>query len=164
MNKQTYIYALVDPRDNTVKYIGKADDPQKRLVAHIHEAKQIDRWIITVSLPPRTVWIYRLVALNLKPILFVIDKCGLKEWRRREDRWIQWFLIRGAGLLNQRRVAGMGNMVPSIQKYEMEEFAEEAEALRNKPAPVAPHLRHLVIMRSNKSYANATKLPLDNII
>jgi hypothetical protein len=46
MEKKTYIYALIDPRDNHIRYIGKADDPIYRTFfqkhhkgSHINEAK-----------------------------------------------------------------------------------------------------------------------------
>ena len=32
-----YIYTLTDPRDNTIKYIGKTNDIEKRLYRHLTE-------------------------------------------------------------------------------------------------------------------------------
>ena len=39
-----YIYALLDPRDNEVRYIGKTTQPKNRLSGHIRECKNIKLW------------------------------------------------------------------------------------------------------------------------
>lgn len=33
--KKTYIYGLKDPRDNQIYYVGKSDNPQRRLEQHL---------------------------------------------------------------------------------------------------------------------------------
>lgn len=33
--KKTYIYGLKDPRDNQIYYVGKSNDPQRRLEQHL---------------------------------------------------------------------------------------------------------------------------------
>lgn len=35
----TFIYALVDPRDGVIKYVGKSYDPQERLKGHFKNCK-----------------------------------------------------------------------------------------------------------------------------
>lgn len=33
----TYIYGLVDPRDDCIRYVGKANDPRGRLSRHLYK-------------------------------------------------------------------------------------------------------------------------------
>ena len=45
--RKVYIYALIDPRSETIRYIGQAVDPSKRLWEHghgLHGAKSV--WIM----------------------------------------------------------------------------------------------------------------------
>ena len=37
-----YIYALCDPRDGAVRYVGKSVDPEARLRGHIQESRKTD--------------------------------------------------------------------------------------------------------------------------
>lgn len=60
MNNPIYIYGLVDPRDNQIKYIGSTNNIKKRLEAHTSRQKN--------DTSKRSMWIKELVALNFKPI------------------------------------------------------------------------------------------------
>jgi hypothetical protein len=47
-NRYYQIYALVDPRDNAICYVGKSDDVQYRYYQHVHNmggGKQERLWI-----------------------------------------------------------------------------------------------------------------------
>lgn len=61
------IYALVDPRTNAVRYIGKADDPEARLLQHVQPA-QLDRYRSR-----KNSWLKGLLAIGLAPELHIID-------------------------------------------------------------------------------------------
>jgi hypothetical protein len=60
-NEKIYqVYALIDPRDNPVRYIGKSGDVQQRYDQHLH--------IVGGGWQERK-WIIELGNLGLKPIL-----------------------------------------------------------------------------------------------
>ncbi len=81
MANLTYIYALVDPRDQQVRYIGKADDPQKRYWNHLADQERNHR----------TNWIALLRRLGLKPGLVILEAVSVEHWEEAEKRWIAKF-------------------------------------------------------------------------
>lgn len=80
----TYIYALVDPRNNAIRYIGKSDKPKRRLETHL----------IPYNLRNKThknAWINQLLKLGLKPKLETLDWVPTSEWPAEEKKWIARF-------------------------------------------------------------------------
>jgi len=57
----TFIYALKDPTDNKVRYIGKANDPHKRYGDHLNSGRDKNTH--------KRNWINNLRQEKLKPIL-----------------------------------------------------------------------------------------------
>ncbi len=92
------IYALIDPRDGAVRYIGKANDAAERLKSHIRDSRH--------RKTPVYSWIRKLRSLGLVPDMKVLATCSESEWpkaERRAIRYQRWFNDR---LLN---VADGGN-------------------------------------------------------
>lgn len=73
------IYALVDPRDRTVRYVGQTNDPARRLQAHFVELQNRER----------TDWLRELTSLGLCPEMLILDRCGENEADALEVTWIQ---------------------------------------------------------------------------
>lgn len=84
------IYVLLDPRDGTVRYVGKTSLPvQERLAQH-------------VARPPNgrvAAWFRELAGLGLSPGVEVLTSCSARTWQGREKYWISYFLKR-AHLMN----------------------------------------------------------------
>ncbi len=78
-NGMVYIYALVDSRDDRVRYIGRTVNPEKRLRKHINEL-EFDTH--------KNRWIKKLLSLNLKPYMIIIQCVEETIWREREKFWI----------------------------------------------------------------------------
>lgn len=91
MGGEIAIYALTDPRDNTVRYVGKSNDPKRRLSEHIAS-----------NLP----WIVELKTAGLAPMMRILDRAGFDEWDRAEQYWIAFYSRHGR-LLNTE-VGGRG--------------------------------------------------------
>lgn len=89
--RQWTIYALIDPRDNAVRYVGWTFNLQKRLLDHISKAK--------FQTTHKANWINLLVALNLSPIIAELE-IGSGDWAAAEQKWIAHFLANGADLTN----------------------------------------------------------------
>lgn len=86
------IYALVDPRDERIRYIGKTE---KRLAQRLSEH---------ISFPVNRgtrAWIEELRRAGLAPKIEPITCCGQQWWEGKETFWIRWCRIRGARLLNR---------------------------------------------------------------
>jgi predicted GIY-YIG superfamily endonuclease len=83
-----YIYGLCDA-DGTVRYIGKANNVEKRLASHMREKDRRDYPV------------YRWLRKNGRPKIVVLHECGLDEdWREVERRLIAEARARGEKLLN----------------------------------------------------------------
>lgn len=87
--KTWYIYALVDPRSKEVRYIGKSEDPIRRLDDHMsdqHSRLRKSRW---------------LKKLGCRPILRILDQGQGSGWQESERWWIKFYREEvGADLTN----------------------------------------------------------------
>lgn len=86
-----YIYALIDPRTNEVRYVGKSNNPKKRYVRHI-SCKDNGKY--------KNRWIKQLIKINLLPILNIIEECDESKWSEREQCWIKYYRELGCRLTN----------------------------------------------------------------
>jgi len=78
-----YIYALIDPRDNQIRYIGKTISPKSRLKSHITECRTADHY--------RARWINILVALDIRPIMKILKICPLVDFVKYETYYIKLY-------------------------------------------------------------------------
>lgn len=83
--KIAYIYILIDPRDNEVRYVGKTCNPTYRLSGHISECKK--KYISHY----RARWIRSLLKDDLIPIIKFIKVCSLIEFEKFESEYIKKF-------------------------------------------------------------------------
>jgi len=81
----TFIYALCEPDSptRTVRYIGKSDNPEKRLQAHVKRAKINERQA------PRDAWIRALLVVGKLPKLVVLREVPQIGWQEWEQRYIR---------------------------------------------------------------------------
>ena len=89
----SYIYILIDPRDEWVVYVGTSIHPEKRIKELNH--KHINHYGKAVS-----EWALELRAAGLLPKLQVIEKCPTEIRRESERSWITHYLEQGFDLLN----------------------------------------------------------------
>jgi hypothetical protein len=75
-----YIYELLDPRTNEVRYVGKTKNLKKRYNAHLSNLG---------SMTKKTSWIKSLKAKNLKPIMRVIAVTTEKHINNSEISYIK---------------------------------------------------------------------------
>lgn len=85
------IYALTDPESGEVRYIGKANNAQKRLKAHLSETRRKT---------PLYCWIQSLRARGLVPGLKIIALCPSGEWKNEEIKAINAERLINPKLLN----------------------------------------------------------------
>lgn len=78
-----YIYALLDPITDEVRYIGKTVNPKYRLQQHIHESKTINNH--------RGNWIKSLLREDKKPILKILKICPLSDFEKYETEYIKFY-------------------------------------------------------------------------
>jgi hypothetical protein len=80
-----YIYVLLDPRDNQVRYVGKTTQPLKRLKSHISECKS------EKTKHRRAKWIRRIIKENLIPIIKFVKICPLQDFEKYEIEYIKLY-------------------------------------------------------------------------
>jgi DNA-binding XRE family transcriptional regulator len=86
-----FIYALLDPRDGTVRYVGCAIDVEKRFQEHLRDRGNT----------PKCRWLAELKQDGLYPKLEILEIVkGFYGAFSREDYWIKEMLAAGAPLTN----------------------------------------------------------------
>ena len=88
----TNIYILVDPRNDLVRYVGKANNISQRYRAHKNKARKEQQH--------KRNWVALLKREGLKPAIEVIDVIQIGEWKFWEKYWISQFRVWGFDLLN----------------------------------------------------------------
>jgi hypothetical protein len=96
----TCIYALCCPRTGDVRYIGKANDPVRRLRLHCTAARN--------EQTHKGRWIKSLHAAGLRPDLAIVARVSLGNWQEWERRAIEIARAGGAQLTNSS-VPSIGN-------------------------------------------------------
>lgn len=77
----TYIYALIDPRDGRIRYVGKADNPRRRLANHMTPAQ----------LRPKSYknsWLKALRVNGYVPGIMALQCVPKSSWQEAERYWI----------------------------------------------------------------------------
>lgn len=88
------IYALVDPRTDEIRYVGKSINPQSRCLEHLKQAKKHTR-------SRKLAWIRSLLKIGLCYQIQVLeDDVPKSEWIAREQHWIKTVREQGHRLTN----------------------------------------------------------------
>lgn len=88
-----YVYALVDPRDGEVRYIGRTSNVERRLWQHVSPS-------MLAKHSPRAKWIRSLLAEGKQPEMRVIEATTRDRGDAQEAHWMRHFEARGAKLTN----------------------------------------------------------------
>jgi hypothetical protein len=89
--RRVFIYALIDPFTDDVRYVGKSIRPKERLTNHCNE--QTRTW--------RTNWIQSVLARGKRPRLRLLEVLDCDDdWQAAERRWIAGLRAQGANLTN----------------------------------------------------------------
>lgn len=118
MNKSTtYIYALCNPITDEIRYIGKSNNPQKRLdFGHLkprgkYGNKHLKNWISSLD------------KKGDKPKLTMIDEVFISEWEFWERHYISLYKSFGCNLLN---ICKGGWQPPSRKGCKLNEHQKKA--------------------------------------
>lgn len=93
MDKNIFIYALVDPRNNEIKYIGATKEGENRYKRHLRES-----YLKKSTL--KNNWIKSLRKNGLKPKFEILEYCNLQNLGETEEFYIRYFKYIGFKLLN----------------------------------------------------------------
>lgn len=76
-----YIYKLIDPKNNEVRYVGKTINIKRRYKQHLYDKRTSHK----------SSWVQSLRNQKLKPILEILEICNTDNWKEREIYWISQF-------------------------------------------------------------------------
>jgi len=89
-----YIYTLSDPISKEIRYVGKSNNPEKRLRRHLSDYCLFESWT------SKNKWLLYLKNNNLFPLLGVIDEGDDESIDNLEIKWISHFKNAGFNLTN----------------------------------------------------------------
>lgn len=113
------IYALRDPRDGKVFYVGESVNPLRRWVDHQYQRKFCATYNKNLATLLQELW-----TQGFSPMLQIVETCQ-NNWRERERFWISEYRRRGFQLLNvdvggRARIGGQpGHPCPDWWKDEL---------------------------------------------
>lgn len=90
--KHTYIYILIDPLTNQIRYVGKANNPQERYKNHKNRCRDKNTH--------KRNWMNKLRLKGLYPEIEIIDRVLTSEWHYWEKFWIAYYRFLGCSLVN----------------------------------------------------------------
>jgi hypothetical protein len=141
-----FIYGLIDPRDNTLKYIGQTTQGINRLRDHLYESKYDIN-----SNYKKFNWIKKLLKLNLVFDVIYFEYCNTKEeLNEAESFYIEYYKTLGCSLLNHSSSQNLSGR-PKMTEEEKIQHRKRMKEVMNKPE-VKEKLRisHLGISPANK--------------
>jgi hypothetical protein len=108
----TYIYILICPIDQEIKYVGKANNPQRRLRDHMKDFRS------RLGEFKKTAWLLKLYQQGLKPDMEIVDEVEIDKWKEMESFWIAYFKSIGCNLLNSGK-GGNGLSVATNTSFQV---------------------------------------------
>lgn len=145
MEFTTHIYGLIDPRDGTLRYVGKADKPGRRLQAHLFHAKHN-------QLTHKARWIKGLLEAGVAPEMTILEIVPLDDWQEAERFWIAYLRAIGCELVNHND-GGLGNV-----KCDAETRQKISKRLQGRPAPAGTAERLIAINRDPGTWTPERRL------
>lgn len=88
-----YVYILIDPRTDLVRYVGITSNPPMRLRGHVSDSKLRET-------THKSRWIRQLLAKSLRPVMEIVESGIGDQWAAAETKWVQKYWASG-NLTNQ---------------------------------------------------------------
>ncbi len=144
--KQDYcIYALIDPFDNAIKYIGRTRNPKERYNAHFSST-------YGDGTKEKCNWIQDLRTKGLRPIMKIIEESLTKEIAHERERyWIRFHHKQGCKLYNNVSLKIKSEDVVSLLEeyhqllensdYQDQKWIEAKEDLQSRTGEILEELK-----------------------
>lgn len=143
-----YIYGLIDPETDELRYIGKSIRPKERLQNHMNE----------VSFCHRSHWLQSLKRKGMAPKLEILEAVPTgKPWQQVEIDWIAWARGMGCNLVNN--TTG-GDGVCGLPEETRKRMAATWLGRKHKPETIELYRR----MRVGKRHTEKFKKMMSSIM
>ena len=129
----TYIYAMVDPQTDKIRYVGKTSKGlEYRRQGHINAAKyNTDTYLLR--------WLRGLLNTGKKPVMQVLEEVEEEEWQDAERKWIAYGHKQGWALTNGTEGGeGLCNPSPETRK----KLADAARGKAYASGPRSEEFKH----------------------
>lgn len=122
------VYALLDPRDGTIRYVGVSTNVQGRVQFHRNGGGAKDN-------PAKVAWVGELRVLGLEPEYLQLEECSdSEEAFRAEKRWIDFCLAEEEPLLNITYVKNRRGAGRKHTQAEVDAIVAEYQRTGKRPA------------------------------
>lgn len=122
-NMLTIIYALRDPRDNQIRYIGQTRTfPLARLSQHITDATRPG-----AAKSPKNTWINELIRIGKFPVVDTMEYCDTEDADQKEVQWIKRAIQQGHDLTNVTLLPAPRKQNPQDKTDIMSRYNEPAQ-------------------------------------
>lgn len=98
MNNKMYIYLLIDPMTNMVRYVGQTYNVERRIKEHINECNSLSK---NKSKSHKSNWIKKLKKMDKLPIMEIIETCYANDVDFWERHYISLYKSWGYNLVNK---------------------------------------------------------------
>jgi hypothetical protein len=85
----TFIYALRCPITGRIRYVGKTNDPERRIYQHLGRDH---------ANPAKAEWVNSLLAQGKEPTMVILEGVSRVGWKFSEHRWIRRLMAHGVPL------------------------------------------------------------------
>jgi len=143
-----YIYALVDPVTDQIRYVGMSVNPSRRLQLHVRDLR---------GKTHKSCWIAKLKGIGQIPRMVILEECDSDTWKVRERWWIDKLTSDGLRLTNGTRG---GDGVLGL-KHTPEGKAKMRAAKLGKP--LSPEVKALLLGFAGRKHSQETKEKLRQI-
>jgi hypothetical protein len=146
------IYALLDPRDGEIRYIGRTVKAlEVRLLQHLRDKGQREKRA-EKRVTYRVYWVQSLKQQGVTPIIRLIQEVPVINMDEAEDYWTEYFRSLGCRLVNAK-AKGPGKL-----GYKHDEEARAAISAGNKGKPKSPeHRAKLAAAQTGKKLSQETR-------
>lgn len=138
-----YIYALHCPYTDTVRYIGKTEDIDRRYREHVNKSY--------VRITYKNSWIRSVLKAGYAPRISVLEICDQDTWAQVECSWIAYAKQEGWPLTNMTD-GGSGSVKGHVQPLEVRQ--KISASLKGRPGrKVTPEARANMVMAQRRRWA-----------
>lgn len=134
---KTLIYALADPRDDVIRYVGRTTDPYGRMYRHLRDGREHGT--------PKQRWVWELRQLRLKPRMIVLDCADPSEASAVEMTWIAAHASESLfNVLGRSTRKSRVDPIPTVELVKVwaiiggRQITREIPAAALEPGPCAP--------------------------
>lgn len=138
-----YLYGLVDPRTDLLRYVGKTYSPKQRLKQHLKDGR------LRPNRCHRSGWVRSLLNAGVEPEMVILEEVAADAWRKAETFWIGYLRYIGCDLVNSTGGGrGLDSFTAESRARMSASHTGKPTGKAGRPAPLAlwvPRLKDFIL-------------------